>query len=420
MKKLIYSILVLLLVFISCKKDTSNPVDTTNSIDTNTVPLQPTLASPTDTSSNIALPVVLTWNESSGAKSYTLQVSTSSSFSSFVFNKSDIAGVSQQVTELNYLSVYYWKVRASNGVEKSDWSHVWSFETVGEPAFVPTLSSPLNGVDNQMLSTFFIWNKVSNAASYTLQISSNSSFSSFVYNGDGLTSTSKQITDLDLGTTYYWRVRATNKLGSKGWSETWLFKTATFICGTSTIDYSGKIYSTVQIGNQCWLNENLNVGTMILGNVKSSDNGVIEKYCVNNIEANCVTYGGLYQWDEAMQYVTIEETKGICPIGWHLPSRTEFKTLKTAVNEDGNALKAVGQGTQSGVGTDSSGFSALLCGFRNEYGSFFDFGVYANFWCSTDDITMFAYDMNLYYKHDYIITSFDFKAYGFSIRCLKD
>ncbi|OIO17594.1 MAG: hypothetical protein AUJ54_09625 [Ignavibacteria bacterium CG1_02_37_35] len=63
MKKLVYFLLGSLLMFTSCKKDASNPVNA------DTIPVPPTLASPTDTSSNIAVPVVLTWKESSGAKS---------------------------------------------------------------------------------------------------------------------------------------------------------------------------------------------------------------------------------------------------------------------------------------------------------------------------------------------------------------
>src|ERR1035437_1786144 len=68
------------------------------------------------------------------------------------------------------------------------------------------------------------------------------------------------------------------------------------------VAYSGKIYSTIQIGTQCWLKENLDVGNMIHGIDTAKNNGIIEKYCYNDDPANCTTYGGLYQWNEAMQY----------------------------------------------------------------------------------------------------------------------
>ena len=112
--------------------------------------------------------------------------------------------------------------------------------------------------------------------------------------------------------------------------------------GTPTVTYLGKIYNTVQIGNQCWLKENLDVGTMISGSKRQNNNDTIEKYCYNNNPAMCDTFGGLYQWNEAMQYTTTPGTKGICPSGWHIPTYSAFQTLSTSVGGDGNALKEIG------------------------------------------------------------------------------
>src|ERR1035437_2197706 len=99
--------------------------------------------------------------------------------------------------------------------------------------------------------------------------------------------------------------------------------------GIPTVDYAGKTYNTVSIGDQCWLKENLDVGTMINGIDTSKNNGIIEKYCYNNDTTNCTTYGALYQWDEAMQYVTTSGAQGICPTGWHIPDSAEFTALST-------------------------------------------------------------------------------------------
>jgi uncharacterized protein (TIGR02145 family) len=187
--------------------------------------------------------------------------------------------------------------------------------------------------------------------------------------------------------------------------------------GTPTVTYLGKIYNTVQIGNQCWLKENLDVGIMILGVDTSKNNGIIEKYCYNNDTNNCNTYGGLYQWNEVMQYDTTEETQGICPSGWHIPTLTEFQILSTTVGDDGNALKAIGQGN----GTNTSGFSALLSGNRYYDGNFYNLGASTYFWSSTEDFTYGAYYMGLYYYDSniyYIINIY--KEYGFSVRCVKD
>lgn len=66
-----------------------------------------------------------------------------------------------------------------------------------------------------------------------------------------------------------------------------------------------------------------------------------------------------------MAHDTTRGAKGICPTGWHIPKKTEFDTLTTSVGNNGNSLKAVGQGMGEGTGTDSSGFSALLVDYRS-------------------------------------------------------
>lgn len=83
----------------------------------------------------------------------------------------------------------------------------------------------------------------------------------------------------------------------------------------------------MEIGNLCWMAKNLNIGKMIYTYDNQSNNSTIEKYCYENDGFNCFAFGGLYQWYEAMQYVTTKRAKGICPIGWHIPSDHEWKTI---------------------------------------------------------------------------------------------
>lgn len=192
--------------------------------------------------------------------------------------------------------------------------------------------------------------------------------------------------------------------------------------GLPTVTYEGKIYHTIKIGDQCWLKENLDVGRIIDGSLNQSNNGTIEKYCYNNDSVNCQAYGGLYQWDELMQYSSSEATQGICPIGWHIPKQTEIVTLRTLVNNDGNALKAIGQGVWPGIGTNTSGFSGLLVGFRDGDGTFKSLGEEAGFWSSTEYIgyPYAALQWSLFYSGRYIYYSNYIKVVGFSTRCLKD
>ena len=189
----------------------------------------------------------------------------------------------------------------------------------------------------------------------------------------------------------------------------------------ASVTYMSKTYNTVVIGDQCWLKENLDVGTMKLDTQKQTNNGSFEKYCMENKPENCTIYGGLYQWNEAMQYATTERAQGICPSGWHIPTYIEFQTLNTTVNRDGNALKAIGQGVgYGGPGTNKSGFSALFAGIYLGPGSFGNFQSGAFFWSSTMQSTTGS---SVWYlnRNDAVIM-FDklAKTDGFSIRCIKN
>jgi len=182
-------------------------------------------------------------------------------------------------------------------------------------------------------------------------------------------------------------------------------------CADATVLYSGQTYHTVQIGLQCWLKENLNVGTMILQSVDQTDNGTIEKYCYANDPNNCSIYGGLYKWSEAMGYSTVAGTKGICPTGWHIPTLTEFTTLQGEVGNDAHVLES--------TDINTSGFSALFGGYSYyTVGGGFDVLTYhAYFWSSTENDISDAYFLRLISD---IYIYYNYKDYGFSIRCLKD
>lgn len=195
-----------------------------------------------------------------------------------------------------------------------------------------------------------------------------------------------------------------------------------FICGASKVKYGGKDYNTVLIGNQCWLKENLDIGTMINGNQTPdpTPGGTIEKYCYANLTANCETYGGLYQWNEVMQYVTTEGAQGICPDGWHIPTLAEFQTLSSTVGGDGNALKAIGQGSGDGAGTNTSGFSALLAGIRNMSGNFQYLGYSNYFWSSSEPQIDVPSTLHVRSYDSAIGFNVANKPNGLCVRCIKD
>ena len=200
-----------------------------------------------------------------------------------------------------------------------------------------------------------------------------------------------------------------------------------------TVVYEGKTYNTVRIGDQCWLKENLDVGKLVLGSVNQTNNDTIEKYCYNNIPANCTTYGGLYQWGEAVAYTNgaSNETspspafsgniRGICPPGWHIPTSAEFTILATTVGGNAYSLKEIGQ---DGASTNTSGFSALLSGYRDIYyynPNFFELDTSSNFWTSSETYSLTANYMFMYGDDNSIYQDPNLvKRLGFSVRCLYD
>lgn len=192
-----------------------------------------------------------------------------------------------------------------------------------------------------------------------------------------------------------------------------------FVCGDE-VRYEGKTYHTVLIGNQCWLKENLDVGTMIPVGTDQSSNSIIEKYCFNNSQDSCAKYGGLYMWNETMQYSTVEGVRGICPEGWHIPTLSDFNTFYTAVGGDGNAIKAIGQGSGGGAGTNTSGFSALLGGIREYNRTFTEFNNHTHFWSSTGGGGQ-ANQIYLWPTDNRILFHFgNITVLGFSVRCIKN
>ncbi len=132
----------------------------------------------------------------------------------------------------------------------------------------------------------------------------------------------------------------------------------------------------IAIGTQVWAKTNLNAGTMITGATTQTNNAILEKYCYNNDINNCTNYGGLYQWDEMMQYVTTAGTQGVCPNGSHIPTETEWKTLEMYLGMTQSQADATGhRGTDQGTQIKSGGPSGLnmpLAGNRSTDGLFYN------------------------------------------------
>ena len=190
------------------------------------VPASPVLVTPANAATNISTSPTLSWNVSAGAATYRLQVSTSNSFATTVYDDSTRTSTSQAITGLTIATAYYWRVNAKNAAGTSVYSNVWSFTTITTPA-APVLLTPANAATNISTSPTLIWNVVPGADTYRLQVSTINNFTTTVYNDSTRTNISQAITGLAIGTTYYWRVNAKNAAGTSTYSAVWSFATIT-------------------------------------------------------------------------------------------------------------------------------------------------------------------------------------------------
>ena len=228
---------------------------------------------------------------------------------------------------------------------------------------------------------------------------------------------------------YFWKIVATDIHGDSTAGPVWTFSTSEWICGDSfTDDRDGQVYPTVSLGDQCWMAANMNIGEQINGVVDQSDNGTIEKYCYDDLESNCETYGGLYQWPEAMDYTTQEGTQGICPDGWHLPADAEWCELENFVDEGTVSCSAHGVWRGIDCGTElkeegSTGFDFLIAGSKEYQTDLFQY-LEVRGYCWTTSPKPSDPTYKLYRRVDPDQTGVwrysCLPSYGFSVRCLKD
>lgn len=235
-------------------------------------------------------------------------------------------------------------------------------------------------------------------------------------------------------------ISSSSSSGSFDWSlpkETYLNPNIEYDSIVDSRD--GKVYKTVKIGDQTWMAENLNYDP---GQGGSGDAKYDWSWCFNNEPKNCDVAGRLYTWAAAIDSVKLANdaenprdcgdgkacylsstVQGICDKGWHLPTRMEWKALFTAEGDQSTAgvvLKSQVGWYNDGNGTDAFGFSALPAGYSIDKDHFYNAGLNADFWSSTEYASKYAYDMYMtYYFEDALVTDFN-KSYGYSVRCVKD
>ena len=205
--------------------------------------------------------------------------------------------------------------------------------------------------------------------------------------------------------------------------------------GTVT-DVDGNTYKTIQIGTQIWFAENLKTtkyrNGVVIPNVTDNNewaNNTTGAYCsYNNNTANDCPYGKLYNW------YAFSNSNNLCPTGWHIPSDSEWNILLTNLDLNNNPLtgSTIAGGKMKNTGTrywsspntgatNSSGWSGLPGGDRNNNGTFNNIQVNGSWWLSTNAFSNTnAIYGDLYFQTAIFAKGNYNKAFGLSVRCIKD
>jgi uncharacterized protein (TIGR02145 family) len=194
-------------------------------------------------------------------------------------------------------------------------------------------------------------------------------------------------------------------------------------------DIDGNAYTTVTIGTQIWMAENLKVTKYRNGDLIGTTNPATlditgesspkYQWAFGGNENNVATYGRLYTW------YAVNDSRNICPTGWHVPSFDEWKILRDYLggeNIAGGKLKETGTShwySPNEGATNETGFTAVPGG--KKYGGLFEgIGVASLLWSSTvEPNNSKPYFMQMDYAYGYLLWDFEDKI-SVSVRCLKD
>jgi uncharacterized protein (TIGR02145 family) len=182
---------------------------------------------------------------------------------------------------------------------------------------------------------------------------------------------------------------------------------------------------TVTIGTQVWMTKNLDVSTFRNGDpipqaktkeewVKAGEDGKPAWCYYDNDPANGAKYGKLYNW------YAVNDLRGLAPEGWKIPSDEDWSRLDDFLGDEAGFKMSSKSGWAVNVnGTNESGFSGLPGGLRNRV-FFYDIGYIGYWWSSSEKDTNDAWYRDLSVNGGNVYRANYGKAYGFSVRCLRD
>ena len=201
---------------------------------------------------------------------------------------------------------------------------------------------------------------------------------------------------------------------------------ALYTMGSGVTDIDGNFYPSIVINGQEWMQKNLAVSKYRNGDPiptglsdatwQNTTSGAYAIY--NNDAANNILYGKLYNW------YAVNDSRGLCPAGWHVPSDAEWTTLETSLGGSsvagGKMKSTTGWNAPNTAATNESGFTGLPGGYRTSGGSFSLIGTGGYWWSSAENVSNFAWYRRLFFTNSIVLRSDANKQFGFSVRCVRD
>ena len=198
---------------------------------------KPNLISPDSNATNLDFTLInLSWDTVGNASNYVYQVSQVSDFSSLTFSGSTASNF-VSLSNMDYGTQYYWRVKAQNDSGFSPWSNVWTFST---KLIYPQIIYPSDGEQDVEIPVALTWHPVRSALNYLIKFADNPDFNdSLIYN---VTDTSLVLNNLQENTTYYWKIQAFSSFAQSDWSPIYSFKTYTHSAGVQTVAKQVQVY----------------------------------------------------------------------------------------------------------------------------------------------------------------------------------
>jgi len=195
----------------------------------------PSPIAPADGATGVSLVPTLSWSEMPGASTYGVQVASDRNFRTLIAEVLNLERPSFQPPILASNSSYYWRVNASDSAGTSPWSGEWAFVTGSSQLAAPQLVAPSNDAKGVSISPMLIWNAVTGAQRYQVQVAEDQNFKTIVVELTDIRELSAKIPALGAKETYYWRVSAADTVTGSDWSAEWSFTTGSGLLAAPVI-----------------------------------------------------------------------------------------------------------------------------------------------------------------------------------------